>query len=118
MTSDESTPTTAPNDETNPDESPETTDRSGRAPTDDAGDESSRLGRYVNRAILAGLLILAVVAALRFYFAASNAIDYWVADAYRSMFQAAFNLVVLLAVSAGIGWQLRRVRGGDDGVGE
>jgi hypothetical protein len=50
------------------------------------------------------------VVAFRFYFAASNAVSYWVAEPYESAFQAAFNLVVLLLVGAGIVRQVRRMR--------
>ncbi|SEO27774.1 hypothetical protein SAMN04487948_101484 [Halogranum amylolyticum] len=77
-----------------------------------APSESSRDVRtYVNYAILAGLCLLALVAALQFYLSTSRAIDIWVTREYRSLFQAVFNLVVLLVVSAGISLQLRRLYG-------
>lgn len=74
------------------------------------GMNAERLRGYFDRAVLAGLFLFALVAAFRFYFAASNAVAYWVGDAYESTFQAAFNLVVLLVVGAGIAYQLRRMR--------
>lgn len=63
--------------------------------------------RYVRYVVLAGFTLLALVALLRFYFAASATIDTWVSTEYRSMFQAAFNLVVLLLAGIGISWQVR-----------
>jgi len=85
------------------------------APTDDSGDDSSEvtrdLVRYARYALLGGLTLLALVATLRFYFAASNAIDIWVARQYRPLFQAAFNLVVLLVAAVGISWEIRKVAG-------
>jgi hypothetical protein len=72
--------------------------------------DGDRLRRYVERAVLAVLFLFAIVVAFRFYFAASNAVSYWVAEPYESAFQAAFNLVVLLVVGAGIVRQVRRMR--------
>lgn len=65
--------------------------------------------RYLGYALLAGLSLLALVAALQFYLNASSAINQWIADEYRSLFQAAFNLVVLLVAGAGITWQVSRL---------
>lgn len=77
---------------------------------DQARDEDGRdVERYVRYVLLAGFTLLALVALLRFYFAASGAIDTWVTDEYRSLFQAAFNLVVLLAAGIGISWQVRQL---------
>jgi hypothetical protein len=85
------------------------------APTDDSSNDSTEdtrgLVRYARYALLGGLTLLALVATLRFYFAASNAIDIWVARQYRPLFQAAFNLVVLLVAAVGISWELRQVAG-------
>lgn len=78
-------------------------------PSDDASDDPSDLVRYARYALLGGLTLLALVATLRFYFAASNAIDIWVAREYRPLFQAAFNLVVLLLAAVGISWEIRKV---------
>jgi hypothetical protein len=104
----------------------ETPDASGEGPADGSADsvdeadetddgdgsvvDTGRVRRYVERAVLAGLLLFALVAAFRFYFAASNALSYWVATPYESAFQAAFNLVVLLVVGAAILRQLQRMR--------
>jgi uncharacterized membrane protein len=92
-------------------------------PSTDAGDESDagdaadaadtadgpRVRRYANYAVLLLLGMLALVAVIRLYFSVSNAITTWVASEYRSLFQAAFNLVVLLVAGLGVSYQLRRL---------
>jgi uncharacterized membrane protein len=83
--------------------------------TDD-GDEADADGgrnvrRYANYAVLLVLGLLAFVALIRLYFSISNAITTWITSEYRSLFQAAFNLVVLLAAGVGISYQLRRLYG-------
>jgi hypothetical protein len=75
----------------------------------DQDDDGRDVERYVRYVLLAGFTLLALVALLRFYFAASGAIDTWVTDEYRSLFQAAFNLVVLFAAGIGISWQVRQL---------
>jgi hypothetical protein len=87
--------------------SPDTTDATAAT----AKTAPSDLVRYARYALLGGLTLLALVATLRFYFAASNAIDIWVARQYRPLFQAAFNLVVLLVAAVGISWEIRKVAG-------
>jgi len=82
-----------------PDES-ESTDTDGR-----------NVRRYANYAVLLVLGLLAFVALIRLYFSVSNAITTWITSEYRSLFQAAFNLVVLLAAGVGISYQLRRLYG-------
>ncbi|WP_251328679.1 hypothetical protein [Haloplanus pelagicus] len=77
----------------------------------DADDTGVRIRRYANYAILLVLGLLAFVAVVRLYLSVSNVIATWVTDEYRSMFQAAFNLVVLLAAGIGISYQLRRLYG-------
>jgi hypothetical protein len=78
---------------------------------DETTDDTTDLVRYARYALLAGLTLLALVATFRFYFAVSNTIDSWVAREYRSLFQAAFNLVVLLVAAVGISWEIRKVTG-------
>jgi hypothetical protein len=84
---------------------PEDTDRAG---------ESRLLTETVERklryAFVAGLALLALIALLRFYFAASATIDTWIAREYRSLLQALFNLAILLLSGAGILWQARKLR--------
>ncbi|KAB1198561.1 MULTISPECIES: hypothetical protein [Haloferax] len=70
---------------------------------------AARVRRYLDYAVLAGLLLLALIAALQFYLNASQTISTWVNPEYRAPFQAAFNLVLLLAAALGISIQLRRL---------
>lgn len=72
--------------------------------------DADRVARYLNYLLIGGLTLFAVVAAVQFYLNASAAIGRWVAPAYRSLFQAAFNLAVLLVAVAGISRQLARLR--------
>jgi hypothetical protein len=65
--------------------------------------------RVLQWAALGALCLLAGVALLRFYLGASTAVDQWAAPRYRAALQAAFNLVVLLASSAGVAVLLRRL---------
>jgi len=78
-----------------------------RSPED--ADEGSDLRRKANYALLAGLSLLALVAALQFYLNTSAVISQWVTHEYRSLFQAVFNLVVLLLAAAGISRQVTRL---------
>jgi uncharacterized membrane protein len=77
----------------------------------DGEDTGARVRRYANYAILVVLGLLAFVAVVRLYLSVSNVIGTWVTREYRSLFQAAFNLVVLLAAGVGISYQLRRLYG-------
>ncbi|KAB1193657.1 hypothetical protein GJR96_09480 [Haloferax sp. MBLA0076] len=85
-----------------PDEDP--TDRENR-------EFAERLRRYLDYAVLIGLLLLALIAALQFYLNASQTISTWVTPEFRAPFQAAFNLVLLLAAALGISVQIRRLTG-------
>ncbi|MFB6221603.1 MAG: hypothetical protein ABEH90_09200 [Halolamina sp.] len=69
----------------------------------------SDIRRKLNYALLAGLSLLALIAALQFYLNASAAINQWVTREYRSLFQAVFNLAVLLIAAAGISRQVQRL---------
>lgn len=69
--------------------------------------EARRLLRW---AAVAGLSLLALVAAFGLYTSVGTAIDVWVADAYQPLFDAVFNLVVLVLAAGAIS---RLVRGGD-----
>jgi hypothetical protein len=66
--------------------------------------------RAVDYVLLAGLLLVGLVAVVSLYLSASQVITDWVAPAYRSLFRTAFNLVVVLLVGAGLVVQLRRLR--------
>lgn len=79
-------------------------------PTDSENREfAERLRRYLDYAVLAGLLLLALIAALQFYLNATQTITTWVNPEFRAPFQAAFNLVLLLGAALGISVQLRRL---------
>ncbi|WP_435144524.1 hypothetical protein [Halobaculum sp. P14] len=89
----------------------EVTDRDGDADADGArGTARSNVRRYLNYALLSALVLLALVAGLRFYGAASSTINQWVAAEYRSLFHAAFNLALLFVAAAGISLQVKRLR--------
>ena len=77
------------------------------ATTNDRG----RVRQYANYAVLLVLGLLAFVAVIQLYLSVSNVIRTWIEPEYRSLFQAAFNLVVLLAAGLGISYQLRRLYG-------
>lgn len=85
-------------------------DESESTDTDENAD-GRNVRRYANYAVLLVLGLLALVAVIRLYFSVSNAITTWITAEYRSLFQAAFNLVVLLAAGVGISYQLRRLYG-------
>jgi uncharacterized membrane protein len=83
-----------------------------RTESDEANaDDGSRVRRYANYAVLLVLGLLAFVAVIQLYLSVSNVIRTWIEPEYRSLFQAAFNLVVLLATGLGISYQLRRLYG-------
>ncbi|AZH26241.1 hypothetical protein [Haloplanus aerogenes] len=99
--------------DTAPDET-ESTDDDTAAETEtetDATTDGPRVRRYANYAVLLVLGLLAFVAVIQLYLSVSNAIRTWINPEYRSLFQAAFNLVVLLAAGVGISYQLRRLYG-------
>jgi len=93
---------------------PDETESTVTAAADDADatdDDGSRVRRYANYAVLLVLGLLAFVAVIQLYLSVSNVIRTWIEPEYRSLFQAAFNLVVLLAAGVGISYQLRRLYG-------
>jgi len=73
-------------------------------------DEGRDLRRTLNYVLLAGLSLVALIATLQLYFNVSSAINQWISREYRSLFQAAFNLTVLLLVGSAMVWQVRRLR--------
>lgn len=74
-----------------------------------ADGDGPRFRRMLNYGLLAGLLVLALVAAVGLYTAVLGAISTWVTREWRPVFRAAFNLVVLLVAGSGIAWQARRM---------
>ena len=68
-----------------------------------------RLAWVVQVGALVVLSLVALLATFRFYFAASEAITVWIADDYVSVFQAAFNLLVLVVCLYGVSLLVRRL---------
>jgi hypothetical protein len=100
--------------ETDDELSTEMTDTTDDATTEEPAspedpEADSDLRQKLNYALLAGLSLLALIAALQFYLNASSVINQWVTHEYRSLFQAAFNLAVLLVAAAGISRQVSRL---------
>jgi uncharacterized membrane protein len=93
------------------DTTPESESTATDADRDEDEGRGERVRRYANYAVLLVLGILAFVAVIQLYLSVSNAIRTWIEPEYRSLFQAAFNLVVLLAAGLGISYQLRRLYG-------
>ena len=84
--------------------------------TSASGEETTatRVRRGLDYALLGGLVLLGLVAAIQFYFAADRTINVWVTREFRPPFKMVFNLVILLVVGVGLSRQLRRLTGGDD----
>lgn len=99
-----------------------TTDREGRSTDRDDRDERGgtengefresdpSLVRYVQWSLFAVLVLVVLVATFQLYFSASRAIDRFVTTQYRPLFQATFNLVVLLVAGIGLSQLVRRMR--------
>ncbi|MFB6179076.1 MAG: hypothetical protein ABEI77_05060 [Halorientalis sp.] len=84
-----------------------------RTPSTLAEDDDGLVGKeattYLYWGAFGTLLLLALIATVRFYLSASNAISQWVAPAYVSAFQAVFNLAVVLACGVGLSLLVRRM---------
>lgn len=74
-----------------------------------AEDDSRDLSSSLEWAALLVLGLLAVIATFRFYLAASTAIGRLVSSEYEPLFQAGFNLVILLLAITGISLLTRRL---------
>lgn len=66
--------------------------------------------RYLQWSLFAVLLLVVLVATFRFYFAMSTAIDRLVTPRLRPLFQAGFNLAVLLSCGVGLSLLVDRMR--------
>lgn len=77
--------------------------------TDDGPSTAARVRHGVDYLLLAGLAVFALVAAVGFYASMQGVIRTWVTPDFQPVVNAAFNLVVLLAVSAGLVRQIRRL---------
>jgi hypothetical protein len=80
-------------------------------PDDDSADGITGWDETLLKGALAVLVLLAVVATIRFYLSLSSAIATWVTHEYRDLAQAAFNLVVLLLTGVGISVVIRQLSG-------
>ncbi|QSG09482.1 hypothetical protein [Halapricum desulfuricans] len=76
--------------------------------TSETGGDTQSLQATLEFAALAGLALFAAVTAYGFYTNASRAISEFVAASYVSLFQAAFNLALLLVTLAGLSLLARR----------
>jgi uncharacterized membrane protein YqjE len=63
------------------------------------------------RAALGLFALLALVAVVQLYASVNATINTFIADQYRPLFRAAFNLVVLLVSGIGISWCVRELSG-------
>jgi hypothetical protein len=82
---------------------------SGEGTSGDSRTSGERLAWLVQIGALVVLCLLALLATFRFYFAASQAIGVWISDDFVSVFQAAFNLLVLIASVYGVSVLVRRL---------
>ncbi|WP_247009619.1 hypothetical protein [Halorientalis litorea] len=100
MTDTDTTPTDAPT--------------TGEPTDENDGDSSLLRGRsaveYLYWGAFATLLVLALLATLRFYDSASRAIRIWIASDWVPVFQAAFNLAVVFGCAIGLSLLVRRMR--------
>ncbi|AUV82830.1 hypothetical protein C2R22_15270 [Salinigranum rubrum] len=74
---------------------------------------AARVRRGLDYALLGGLALLGLIAAIQFYLAADQTINVWVTREFRPPFKMVFNLVVLLVVGIGLSRQVRRLSGAD-----
>jgi hypothetical protein len=90
----------------------ETIDDERNDATDETEDGivSDTLFTYLSQGVIVVLVLLAVVATVRFYLSAANAISVWIAPRYEPIFQSAFNLAVVFACGLGLAALLRRHR--------
>ena len=86
------------------------TDATESAPDEDeSSSTAARVRRGVDYLLLAGLAIFALVAAIGFYTSMQGVIRTWIEPDFRPVVNAAFNLVVLFVVGAGLVRQVRRL---------
>ena len=86
------------------------TDATERADSDEETPSTAdRVRRGVDYLLLAGLAVFALVAAVGFYTSMQGVIRTWIEPDFRPIANAAFNLVVLFVVGAGLVRQVRRL---------
>ena len=74
------------------------------------GRDDKTIVDHLQWALFVILLLVVLVATFRFYFATSWAIDQFVTGRYRSIFQAGFNLAILLVSGLGLSLLVRNMR--------
>lgn len=79
-------------------------------PSEGGESTAEQLRRYLNYAVLAGLILVALVSVFQLYSAVTRTIDTFVTPEYRAPFLAAFNLAVLLVAALGVSLQLKRLQ--------
>lgn len=92
----------------------EPNDRTGRPDSASAASDrttAETLKRYLNYAVLAGLILVALVSVFQLYSSVTQTIHTFVTPEYRAPFLAAFNLAVLLVAALGVSLQLKRLQG-------
>lgn len=99
---------TAPDNSTETDDSTETDGGQSPAPAD-TENTRQRMVRYTQWAAFAFLVLVALLATVRLYFAASATIDTFVTRRFRPLFMTGFNLAVLLGCGIGFSVLLRRM---------
>lgn len=97
------------NEQPTPTDDGQATDQSESADGSGDGDIGERMLTYGQWAAFALLLVVALIATVRLYLAASATIDTFVTHRYRPLFMAGFNLAVLLACGLGLSALVRRL---------
>jgi len=72
-------------------------------------DTAQRMVRYAQWAAFALLLLVALLATVRLYFAVSATVNTFITRRYRPLFMAGFNLAVVLASAVGLSTLVRRL---------
>jgi hypothetical protein len=85
-------------------------DATDEAESDTEDESGSKIVGYAQWAGFFVLVLLVLISTLRFYFAASTAINRFISPDFRPVFQAVFNLVVLLASVVGLSVLVKRMR--------
>lgn len=88
-----------------------TTDEQPPTPSSGADDvdTATQMVRYAQWTAFALLVLVALIATIRLYFAVSATVDTFVTRRYRPLFMAGFNLAVLLSCGVGLSALVRRL---------
>lgn len=87
----------------------DTENANAQRPTDAQSDRVADVILYLHWGALAGFSLLAVLATLQFYASGSRAIEIWISAEYQPLFEAVFNLAILLVSGIGISIVVRRL---------